>query len=109
MSVSGTATEATFKVVTGLQPFLGVKDGVVIYNVVIGERPGRPPGLNEWLSDAVWNLISRCWSPSWDGRPDVNFVTNALNDAAHAVEVKHRKATTNDHGQKTGPGASYEH
>ena len=89
--------------ITGQQPFPGAKDGVIIYNVVIGERPARPPGSNEWLSDDVWNFISRCWSPSWDGRPDVEFAMNALNDAADAVEVKRRKlyASTNDPGRRT--------
>ncbi|KAF9648264.1 kinase-like protein [Thelephora ganbajun] len=92
----------TYQVITGQQPFHGVKDGVIIYNVVTGERPSRPPGTNEWVSDDVWNFISRCWSPSWDGRPDVNFAMNALNDAADAVEDMRRKLyiATNDQGKK---------
>ena len=85
---------------------------MIIYNVVSGERPGRPVGPNEWLSDDVWNLVSRCWSASCDERPDVNFAMNALNDAADAVEVERRKGyTTNDQGQGTprrDSGASYE-
>jgi len=94
---------SSIQVITEQQPFPGAKDGVIIYNVVIGERPARPPGPNEWLSDDVWNFISRCWSPSWDGRPDVEFAMNALNDAADAVEVKRRKlyASTNDPGRRT--------
>ena len=86
----------------------------IIRNVVAGERPGRPPGPDEWLSDDIWNFISRCWSPSRNARPDVNFVMNALNDAADAVDVRHRKlyATTNDQGTRTPhrvPGASHEY
>ena len=97
--------------ITGEQPFPGAKDGVIIYSVVTGERPARPQEPNEWVSDDVWNFVSRCWSPSWDGRPDVNFAINALNDAADAVEVRRRKAyaTTTDQGKKTsrrGTGAS---
>ncbi|KAF9781279.1 kinase-like domain-containing protein [Thelephora terrestris] len=76
----------TYQVTTGLQPFAGAKDGVIIYNVVTGERPTRPPGANNWVSDDVWNFISRCWSPSRDGRPDVEFAINALNDAADSVK-----------------------
>ena len=84
-----------------------------MYNiVVIGERPSRPAGPNEWLSDDVWNFVSRCWSASWDERPDVNFAINALNDAADAIEVGQRKGhTTNDQGQGTArrdSGALYE-
>ncbi|KAF9648297.1 kinase-like protein [Thelephora ganbajun] len=92
----------TYQVITGQQPFPGVKDSVIIYNVVTGERPSRPPGTNEWVSDDVWNFISRCWSPSWDGRPDMNFAMNALNDAANAVEDMRRKLyiVANDQGEK---------
>ena len=58
----------------------------IIHNVILGGRPDRPQDRTEWLSDDVWNLISRCWSSSWDGRPDVNYVMGALNGAADAVE-----------------------
>jgi len=59
-------------------------------NVFIGERLAPPPGPNEWLSDDIWNLLSRCWSPLWDGRPDAESSMNALNDAADAFKVKRR-------------------
>ena len=113
MFYPGTAAKGSTQVTTGLQPFPGAKDGVIIYNVVTGERPSRPPALNEWVSNDVWNFISRCWAGSWDGRPDVNFAINALNDAADAVEVRRRKTytTSNDQGITTsrqGSGASYE-
>ena len=108
--LQGTTTKGRIQVITGQQPFPGAKDGVIIYNVVIGERPNRPPAPNEWVSDDVWNFISRCWSSSWDGRPDVNFAMNALNDAADAVEVRRREmyTTTNGQGKTTsrlGSGA----
>ena len=114
MFIPGIMTQDTIQAITGQQPFPGAKDGVIIYNVVTGERPARPPGPNEWLSDDVWNFISRCWSPSLDGRPDVNFAMNALNDAADAVEVRRRKsdATTNDQGKRTSrrvSGVSHRH
>ena len=110
--ISGTVTKDSIQVITGQQPFPGAKDGVIIYKVVTGERPGRPAGPNEWLSDDVWNFISRCWSPSRDTRPDVDFAVNALNDAAGTVEVKRRKlhATTNDQERRTSrqvSGASH--
>ena len=96
--------------VTGDQPFRGAKDGVIIYSVVIGERPSRPSSPNEWVSDDVWNFISRCWSSSWDGRPEVDFAINALNDAADAIETKRVKSyVTNGKERKTsrsGSGAS---
>lgn len=77
--------------------------GMVIYNVVSGERPSRPPGPTEWLSDDVWDFISRCWSPLWDSRPDVNFAMNVLNDMADAIEVSRRElyATATDQDKGT--------
>ena len=75
----------------------------IMHNVVLGGRPDRPHDRSGWLSDDVWNLISRCWSSSWEGRPDVNHVMGALNGAADAVEVRPRKlhATTDDQGKRT--------
>lgn len=95
-------TKGNIQVITGQQPFPGAKDGMIIYSVVTGERPARPQDFSEWVSDDIWNFISRCWSSSWDGRPDVNFAINALNDAADVVEVRRRKAyaTTNDQGRR---------
>ena len=100
---SGTATQGSLQAITGQQPFPGAEDGVITCNIVAGERPGRPAGPNEWLSDDVWNFIARCWFPLRDARPDVNFAVNALNDAAGAVEVRRKKlyATTNDQGKRT--------
>jgi serine/threonine protein kinase len=101
--ISSTAINGAIQVITEQQPFPETEDGMIVYNVVTGERQGRPLESNEWVSDDVWNFISRCWSPSWDGRPDVNFAMNALNDAADAVEARRRKlyTATKDRGKRT--------
>jgi serine/threonine protein kinase len=109
--ISGTANKCSIQVITEQKPFSGTRAGAIICKIVTGERPGRPPGPNEWLSDNVWDFISRCWSPSLDGRPNVKFVMNALNDAADAVDIRHGKlrTTTNGQGKQTSrqvPGAS---
>ncbi|KAF9781357.1 kinase-like domain-containing protein [Thelephora terrestris] len=78
----------TYLVVTEQQYFPGATDGVIIHNVVAGNRPGRPTSTNEWVSGDVWNFISRCWSLSWDCRPDVEFAVNTLNDATDAFEAR---------------------
>jgi hypothetical protein len=97
------------QVVTGELPFPGAKDGMIIYSVVSGDRPSRPSGLNEWVSDNVWNFISRCWSPSWDGRPDVDFAMNALNDAADEIEARRRQLyAANGQGKRTSRSGSGE-
>ena len=88
---------------TGQQPFPGAHMCTIMHNVVLGGRPDRPQDCNGWLSGEVWNLISRCWSSSWDDRPDVNYVMGALNGAADAVEARSRKlyATADDQGKRT--------
>ena len=73
------------QVVTGEQPFSGVEEDAIVWKVVEGERPSRPPGPNEWVSDDIWTFISSCWSPSLDCRPNVEFAVDALDDAADAV------------------------
>ena len=75
---------------TGQRPFPGARCSI-LGNVVAGARPHRPPGSDEWLSDNVWNFISRCWSTFWDGRPGTSVVTNALNDAGDLVEFRRRE------------------
>ena len=94
--ISTVVINGSVQVLTGQQPFPGAKDGVIIYNVVTGERPSRPPGSNEWVSDDVWNFISRCWSSSWDGRPDVDFAIGALDEAADSIEAGRRKTYATD-------------
>jgi len=74
-------------VIAGQQPFPRANAATVIYKVVTGKLPDRPLGPNEWLSDDIWNLISRCLSQSLDGRPDISFATNALNDVVDAVRI----------------------
>ena len=78
------------QVLTGRPPFAEAKHSIIDI-VIAGIRPHRPPGSNEWLSDDVWCLIRRCWSTFWDGRPDANFVMNALNNAEDVVEFRRRE------------------
>ena len=86
--ISDIVIEGNAQITTGQQPFPEVKDGMVIYNVIAGERPDLPLDPNEWVSGNVWDLISRCWSSSLNSRPDAKSVTNTLITAADAVEVR---------------------
>ena len=105
--ISTMVIDCNVQVVTGEQPFPGAKEDVIICCVVAGERPSRPPGPNEWVSDDVWNFIARCWSPTWDGRPDVDFVMNALNDAADVVGVRRGESDpTNSQWKRVSRGRS---
>ena len=105
------ATNGTVQVITGEQPFSGAREDVIAHNIVTGERPSRPSDTNEWISDHLWTFICRCWSPSWDGRPDVYFAINALNNAADGVESRRQKSyVIYGRGNNTPRfGALYEH
>ena len=89
-STPDTVTNGSLQITTGQLPFPGVRDGMIIFNVATGERPVRPQDPNEWISDAVWDLISRCWSSSLIGRPDIKFVKDKLTNAADIVDVGRR-------------------
>ena len=71
-----------------------------MHGTIVGERPARPSEPDEWVSDDVWNIISRCWGPSRVNRPDVGYIMNALNDAADAVEAR-RGEVPNDQEKRT--------
>ena len=96
------------QVVTGEQPFPGVKDSIIISRIITGERPGRPPGSNEWVSDGIWNFIFRCWSPSCERRPDVDFAINTLSDAADLIEAIRRKTNGQGRTSHSEPGGLLE-
>ena len=88
-SIPDTVIKRRMQITTGRLPFPGVRDGVIIYSVATGQRPDRPSDLDEWpISDAVWDLISRCWSSSLISRPDARFVKDTLENAAYGVEVE---------------------
>jgi len=89
--------QRSVQIITGHQPFPGAKDGLIIYNIVAGERPGRPLDPNEWVSDNVWYLISRCWSSSLKSRPDAKLAKNTLTDA---VEAGHETLHATANGQR---------
>jgi len=63
---------------------------VITDDLVARKRLACPPGPDEWLSNDVWSLISRCWSTSWDNRPDHNAVIIGLKDAGDVAELRSR-------------------
>ena len=95
------------QVVTGEQPFSGVREDAIAHKVVGGERPTRPPGPSEWLSDDVWNFISSCLSSSLDSRPDLDSAVDLLDDAADAVEAgREGSCAASGQGKRTSYGGS---
>ena len=62
-------------------PYGNARDGIIIYQVVTGERPPRPQGA-QWLRDSVWDMITKCWSEQREQRPDIRTLYNQLSVAS---------------------------
>ncbi|KAJ7598718.1 hypothetical protein C8J56DRAFT_172549 [Mycena floridula] len=63
------------EVYTGHHPFLEHKiDPPVIHDVLAGQRPPRPPELN----DDLWTLTQACWQQDPDRRPSARKVMRFL-------------------------------
>ena len=107
--VPGMAIEGSIKVATGLQPFPGTKDGVFMYDAIVGERPARPLEPNKWVSDDLWSLIASAASFSaFTIRPTSGRLSH---DGPQHLETEARSGEApNDQGKKTSrpvPGAPH--
>jgi len=68
-----------YEVLSGQVPFPGLKDGVIIFKVIEGERPGRPRGRQAaWFSDDLWKMLQLCWEPRPCDRPDLGAIIKSL-------------------------------
>jgi len=71
------------QVLTGEQPFRGVRMGELSFNVVAGVRPTKPKNASAiGLSDLLWGFIQRCWDGDLKLRPKVAEVVAQLERAA---------------------------
>ncbi|KAF8332437.1 kinase-like domain-containing protein [Amanita rubescens] len=57
-------------------PFANMGEYQVILRVMNGERPNRL--AQPWMSDPEWNMVQHCWIPNSFGRPDMNYVVEAM-------------------------------
>ncbi|KIK63716.1 hypothetical protein GYMLUDRAFT_221981 [Collybiopsis luxurians FD-317 M1] len=56
------------EIITLQVPYHELKtDAAVLYALLSGERPVRPQSI--WCSDAIWDLITRCWAADPSTRP----------------------------------------
>ncbi|EEB97688.1 hypothetical protein MPER_02943, partial [Moniliophthora perniciosa FA553] len=54
---------------TGRPPFQHVpRDTAALLKVIAGERPPRPPNMEEWL----WTMAEKCWNQERDARPSMS-------------------------------------
>jgi len=73
---------ATFlQTLSEIQPYGNTRDGVIISQVVSGDRPSRPMGAR-WLQDQVWDMIMICWNERRELRWDIRTVYKQLSAAS---------------------------
>jgi hypothetical protein len=59
------------------------QDAVVVDFVVHQKKlPERPtgPGVDEWLTDDLWNLLCQCWSQHPEDRPGMPTIVKQMKD-----------------------------
>jgi serine/threonine protein kinase len=72
-----------YQVLTGKQPFMGLRSDSILYTVVSGRRPPRPEHTYSiGLSDNVWEVMGQCWLQIAEQRPNVSTVVKVLNEAS---------------------------
>jgi hypothetical protein len=77
-TVHGHPSHHTFhKILTEILPYGNARDGIIIFHVVTGDRPPRPPNAR-WLEDQIWNMITTCWNEKREQRWDIRTVYNQL-------------------------------
>lgn len=91
----------TCQVLTGEQPFRGVKLTEHTLNISSGLRPDKPEDAETiGISESLWKLIQKCWDGEKTRRPRIQEVVEGVADAAanwHVLAppsvVKHEEDT----------------
>ena len=73
------------EVLSGRVPFAGYHNLIVMQKIIRGEHPERPEGV--WLTDDLWEVLERCWSPQPRNRHAVESVLECLGLASAAWEL----------------------
>ena len=56
----------------------------------MGRRPSRPEEARALgLSDAIWEVVEKCWQKEREERPTISHVLQRLQDAGHIVNISH--------------------
>ena len=78
------------QVFTGFVPFYEhPRDSTVIFKIVEGKRPSRPPAGNlawvQWgLTDVIWELMEDCWRQDPTSRPTAEDIVARLHSQGRA-------------------------
>ncbi|KAG6852347.1 hypothetical protein C0991_000494 [Blastosporella zonata] len=74
---------------SGDRPFGKVKPLAVITKIMKGYHPQRPQGrlfLERGLTDAMWGLMTKCWSRHPEGRPTTAAIVQSLPHTAPSLQ-----------------------
>lgn len=91
------------QVMTGDIPFSRDNRTTIIFKVVQGSRPERPPNAAAiGLSDSLWQIVEDCWREEFAKRSPVRIVLDQLNhitrhwvSPAHAEPISRLSSATN--------------
>ena len=84
------------QVLTGILPYGQIRDGIIIFHVVTGDRPTRPSDAR-WLEDRIWSMIMTCWSERREQRWGVHAVYNQFSTSSI------REIADGELGNRRGP------
>lgn len=60
-------------------PFAPLKEHIVMWKVIEGERPERPGGpKGMWFTDSLWAMLGLCWVADAQNRPSITTVIDCL-------------------------------
>ena len=68
-----------YEVLSGQAPFSAHRDPEVVFMVLGGERPQRPPeDAGELFTDEIWEVLELCWKQQPKDRPNLKRVLSVL-------------------------------
>ena len=71
------------QVLTGEQPFRGIRPLEIPFHILSGIRPAKPENAEAvGISEPLWNLIQKCWDSDKTRRPKIREVVTGVTDAA---------------------------
>ncbi|KAG6809030.1 hypothetical protein H0H92_001884 [Tricholoma furcatifolium] len=74
----------TYEIFTGEMPYAHItRDATIIYKVLSGERPQRPPDASpSWsvwgLKESIWKLMETCWDSDPAQRPNASVIIESI-------------------------------